>query len=299
MMIRDLKCTSNNGGNHMTRFAVTMFVLASLLILLTAPSSRAATLLFSEGYESGTHAPNWDGSDWSKSVFFPCQNRARSGNWSLCADYSQDGGNGNLLHSTSGYTNRDAYVSFWQWLPSGWTWPGGHWWHWAGQCWFFDTEWATDTQDLVSIQLRFYPKISDGSDGCPVVDADMWHQQYRAFDLPSKPMTDSNWHRIEWQWHQNSPGQSDGWMKWWYDGQPWLHLQDIAIVEGNLNFVDVSLIFPSNTQGVPSGRMANYDDFEAWDGCPTSNTFPYTPSCRSGGDSIPPAPPRSLHLGAQ
>jgi hypothetical protein len=264
----------------------------------TPSSSSSANLVLSEGYESGTLDPNiWEGSEYSKSIQHPCQDRAKDGTWSLCAEYPGGSGGGNLQYwKLKGLKTREAYISLWMWLDPRTTTYGGHWFRWGGPCWAFDPSWNVD-HGSVQFQPQMYPKVTDGSDGCPVVTGADYEKLFRRWDAPRKQLGDGQWHRIEIYVHNNTPGKSDGRMTWWLDGSVLLDLQDVALVEGDLMWTDAYIFFPSNTGSKPGeGGMANYDDLEFWDGCPTRNAFPYRPSCRSGGGSIPPAPPSNLRI---
>jgi hypothetical protein len=269
----------------MKRFATIVPILTSLSILFAAPWSLAATLIFSEGFESG-NLNQWD-TEFAAGCSVATATPRSGTHYEHCNRAS--GSNNQAFGLTS--SSHTGYLSFWEKMSTGLNpsaIPGscaGHWWRLYGPGWQyeFDNEMhSCGGTPQMEIATLFYGPSGGGWD-----TGEFWQGG-------TISMADGAWHHYEAQYRQNTPGQADGWFKMWQDGRLFHQRQNITMLPSNYNgSLFDTLALPSNS-GIQAGTFIDVDDIELWDGCPTATLYSGTSSCSSGKDSVSPAPPTNL-----
>ena len=222
-------------------------VTASIISLFGFPSNvNAATLLFSDGFESGKL------SKWSYSADKISDAQVHSGTKAL----HYDGWPGTEVKISP---TREVFLKLWWYFPpnfsGGWA-PGRHFWRFrtgVGQS-------QIDTQAQAKPNGFSIAYLAMGSS-----DAG-WYPN--AAQLPK-----GRWFKLEFYSRLNSPGVANGETALWIDEVQKFRDQNVTLTNNDNGFNLFQLTTNYNDKSCPSDLVCDWymDDVEVWNGCPPSS----------------------------
>lgn len=191
----------------------------------TARRDRDARILFQEDFEDGTlTARGWyDVAHWGEQLFISSAH-ARSGTASLEVRYPPGTTGPWLRHQFPGQDR--VYTRYYRKWPASWTWPsevGPH------DSYLFATynqQWFTPTSTYLTVYTEAgYAGAPQGQKGTIGVDIARVLQSesdraLTSLSPPPPPFQLDRWYCVETLATMNTPGQADGRIQLWLDGQP-------------------------------------------------------------------------------